>query len=60
MDLINMMTRKDYIATAAILNKHFEEVPPAVLLDFASMFKKDNERFDEERFFEACVEEGRS
>jgi hypothetical protein len=55
-----MMTRKDYVATAEIINKHFEEVPPALLLDFANMFKKDNERFDEERFFEACVEEGRS
>jgi|LauGreSuBDMM15SN_2_FD.fasta_scaffold856275_1 hypothetical protein len=51
-----MMTRKDYISTAEILNKHFEEVPPALLLDFSNMFKKDNERFNEEKFFEACLE----
>jgi hypothetical protein len=51
-----MMTRKDYIATAEILNKHFEQVPPALLLDFSNMFKKDNERFNEEKFFEACLE----
>jgi hypothetical protein len=51
-----MMTRKDYISTAEILNKHFEQVPPALLLDFSNMFKKDNERFNEEKFFEACLE----
>jgi hypothetical protein len=51
-----MMTRKDYISTAEILNKHFEEVPPSLLLDFSNMFKKDNERFNEEKFFEACLE----
>jgi hypothetical protein len=51
-----MMTRKDYISTAEILNKHFEQVPPAMLLDFSNMFKKDNERFNEEKFFEACLE----
>jgi hypothetical protein len=51
-----MMTRKDYISTAEILNKHFEEIPPALLLDFSNMFKKDNERFNEEKFFEACLE----
>ena len=50
------MTRKDYIKTAAILNKHFESIPPALLLDFSNMFKEDNERFDEERFFEAVLE----
>jgi len=26
------------------------------LLDFSNMFKKDNERFNEEKFFEACLE----
>lgn len=51
-----MMTRKDYISTAEIINKHFEQVPPALLLDFSNMFKKDNERFNEEKFFEACLE----
>ena len=50
------MTRKDYVSTAEIINRYFEEVPPAMLLDFANMFKKDNERFNEEKFFEACVE----
>ena len=39
-----MMTRKDYIATAEILNKHFDNAPAGLLLDFSNMFKKDNER----------------
>ena len=34
-----MMTRKDYIATAEILNKHFENAPAGLLLDFSNMFK---------------------
>ena len=51
-----MMTRKDYIATAKILNKHFENAPAGLLLDFSNMFKKDNERFNEEKFFKACLE----
>lgn len=52
-----MMTRKDYIATAAILNYASNKTHPAVFSkmvnDFAEMFAKDNERFDVVRFHEA-------
>ena len=52
-----MMTRKDYIATAEILNYMSNKSHPAlfskVVNDFAEMFAKDNERFDVNRFHEA-------
>ncbi len=52
-----MMTRKDYVATAEILNYLSNKVHPAVFSktvhDFAEMFAKDNERFDVKRFHEA-------
>jgi hypothetical protein len=52
-----MMTRKDYIATAAILNYASNKTHPAVFSkmvnDFAEMFAKDNERFDVVRFHQA-------
>jgi hypothetical protein len=52
-----MMTRKDYIATAAILNYASNKTHPAVFSkmvnDFAEMFAKDNQRFDVVRFHEA-------
>jgi hypothetical protein len=52
-----MMTRKDYIATAEILNYMSNKSHPAlfskVVNDFAEMFAKDNERFDVKRFHEA-------
>jgi len=51
------MTRKDYIATAAILNYASNKTHPAVFSkmvnDFAEMFAKDNERFDVVRFHQA-------
>lgn len=51
------MTRKDYIATAAILNYASNKTHPAVFSkmvnDFAEMFAKDNQRFDVVRFHEA-------
>ena len=53
----NMMTRKDYIATAEILKYASNKTHPAVFSkivnDFAEMFAKDNERFDVKRFHEA-------
>jgi hypothetical protein len=53
----NMMTRKDYIATAEILKYISDKTHPAVFSktvhDFAEMFAKDNERFDVTRFHEA-------
>jgi hypothetical protein len=52
-----MMTRKDYIATAEILNYASNKMHPAlfskVVNDFAEMFAKDNPRFDVNRFHEA-------
>ena len=52
-----MMTRKDYVATAEILNYMSNKTHPAVFSkvvnDFAEMFAKDNERFDVVRFHEA-------
>jgi hypothetical protein len=56
-----MMTRKDYVATAEILNKYVDVIDYLVLndlaLDFAEMFQKDNERFQEQRFIDAVFEE---
>ena len=52
-----MMTRKDYIATAAILKDIKDELPihiHFILVDeFAKMMEADNPRFDAKRFFEA-------
>ena len=52
-----MMTRKDYVATAEILNYVSDKTHPAIFSkmvnDFAEMFAKDNDRFDVKRFHEA-------
>ena len=52
-----MMTRKDYISTAEILNYMSNKTHPAlfskVVNDFAEMFAKDNPRFDVNKFHEA-------
>jgi len=52
-----MMTRKDYIAVAEILNYASDKTHPAlfskIVNDFAEMFAKDNERFDITRFHKA-------
>jgi len=52
-----MMTRKDYVATAEILNYASDKTHPAlfykIVNDFAEMFAKDNERFDITRFHKA-------
>jgi hypothetical protein len=56
-----MMTRKDYVATANILNGYKDTIDFLLLneiaLDFAEMFTEDNERFDEQRFIDAVFEE---
>jgi len=53
-----MMTRKDYVATAEILNSYATEMKLEVLEDlvndFIEMFAADNERFDSDRFWEEC------
>jgi len=52
-----MMTRKDYVATAEILNYVSNKTHPAVFSkmvnDFAEMFAVDNPKFDVKRFHEA-------
>ena len=57
------MTRKDYIKIANIIkdNKLYTNNSTRKILkhdnlvnDFVIMFKKDNERFDKERFIKAC------
>ena len=53
-----MMTRKDYVATANILNDVIEFMHPAayaeIVTKFADMMEADNERFDRDRFEQAC------
>ena len=48
-----MMTKKDYIAIAKIINK-FGKVEHMLLLKMCEYFKKDNPNFDEDKFIEAC------
>jgi hypothetical protein len=56
-----MMTRKDYVATANILNGYADEIDFSILSDiaesFAKMFSNDNERFDHKRFIDAVMKE---
>jgi DNA-binding MarR family transcriptional regulator len=62
-----MMTRKDYVETARILadsreaiislGTEGEEIFSNLVADFAEMFENDNERFQAERFDNACWEE---
>lgn len=56
-----MMTRKDYVATAEILNGYKDTIDFLLLneiaLDFAEMFANDNERFNEQRFIDAVFQE---
>ena len=60
-----MMTRKDYIATASILNTYLKrnntESHPQLVAefdelvnDFIYLFANDNSNFDKEKFWEAC------
>lgn len=62
-----MMTRKDYVATAEILARHYDTLTVAdeekfdtLANKFADMFAGDNERFLRERFLDACYEEEKS
>jgi hypothetical protein len=52
-----MMTRKDYVATAEILNAYKDKLDfldlSEIALKFSEMFTNDNERFDEQRFIDA-------
>jgi hypothetical protein len=58
-----MMTRKDYVATANILNDLYlysdasdDQIENCVIA-FADMFSADNERFNRQIFFNACYKE---
>ena len=54
-----MMTRKDYVAVAEILNRYLSNYPVEIsdfkelVFDFADMFADDNPNFDEDRFMQA-------
>jgi hypothetical protein len=56
-----MMTRKDYIETANILNKFANEIESKtfqdLIFEFSEWFASDNPRFDENKFWDACVKE---
>ncbi len=56
-----MMTRKDYISTAEILNSVSDEMDFLTLATiaekFAEMFSNDNPRFDHQRFIDAVMKE---
>jgi hypothetical protein len=57
-----MMTRKDYVATAQILNEFrdliLDELVFSDLVDeFSAMFEVDNERFSNDTFVNACYKE---
>ena len=53
-----MMTRKDYVATAKILNEMIDYMHPAafatLVQKFERMMKEDNERFNAAQFEDAC------
>ena len=53
-----MMTRKDYVETAKILNKFVDRLDSHefddLVFEFSEMFSADNERFSTEKFEEAC------
>jgi hypothetical protein len=53
-----MMTRKDYVETARILNKYKAETNEVIWCDlvddFSFMFEKDNPNFNSEKFINAC------
>ena len=56
-----MMTRKDYVSTAEILEKYKDTMDLHIfdnlLQDFVSMFAGDNERFLADKFIDACYGE---
>ena len=56
-----MMTRKDYVETAKILNLFVDEMDSqtfqSLVFEFSEWFMSDNPRFDEDKFWEACTKE---
>jgi hypothetical protein len=53
-----MMTRKDYVATAEILNSFVNKIDSEdfndLVFEFSEMFLADNTRFSVDKFEEAC------
>jgi hypothetical protein len=53
-----MMTRKDYVETARILNKYKDSINSNDFIDliddFCFWFEQDNPNFNNEKFEEAC------
>ena len=56
-----MMTRKDYVETAKILNQFADSIDSHVFQDlvfeFSEWFLSDNPRFDEQKFWDACTKQ---
>ncbi len=56
-----MMTRKDYVQTADILNSYSKDIKQEVLedmaQDFIDMFAKDNPNFRNDIFWNSVFEE---
>jgi hypothetical protein len=54
-----MMTRKDYVSTAEILNGFVDVIPSEIMVelveDFVEMFQNDNPNFDYNRFLKAVT-----
>jgi uncharacterized membrane protein len=54
-----MMTRKDYVKTAEILNSFVDVIPSETMVelveDFVEMFQNDNPNFDYEIFLKAVT-----
>jgi hypothetical protein len=55
-----MMTRKDYVETAKILNNFVDVIDKNdfddLIFQFSDWFTSDNPRFDESKFYDACVD----
>ena len=51
-----MMTKKDYIAIAKIINK-FGKVEHMLLLKMCEYFKKDNPNFDADKFLDMVADD---
>ena len=54
-----MMTRKDYVKTAEILNSFVDVIPSETMVelveDFVEMFQNDNSNFNYEIFLKAVT-----
>jgi len=51
-----MMTKKDYIAIATILNK-YSDAEYMILLKLCEYFKKDNPNFDADKFLDMVADD---